>query len=153
MRYAILVLCLLIPLVSCSNGNAEGLCSKIRKTAESLYKYEYVWGGDNPQEDGGLDCSGYIHYISKQIGRPLPRTTSKKYYITAEADDVHWKQASCGFFIWWQFTPDRPYGHIGIHLNPPHEVTQSGSSTGPTEIKLMDDNYWDKNFEASKEIF
>ncbi len=35
----------------------------------------YVWGGDNPKQDGGLDCSGLIQYSFGQAGVKLGRTT------------------------------------------------------------------------------
>ena len=131
-----------------SSAQPPSKCNKIVSAWESIKPYPYVWGGESVDE-GGFDCSGAIHYVQKKIGKPVPRTTSAKYYILASGNDKHWNKANCGDWIWWQFSADRPYGHIGMHVNQPH-AWQSGSSTGPTEIKLFENGYWDKRFKASK---
>lgn len=146
----ILFLSIFVFLAGCSSAE-DSECEKLLEVAPEYYKYDYVWGGDDPKKDGGVDCSGYIHSLSKRIGSPLPRTTSKKYYLTIDTKEKHWSEASCTNLIWWTFQPNRPYGHIGMHLKD-DKITQSGSSTGPTENKIKDNGFWDKNFETSKDI-
>lgn len=46
----------------------------IVEVAMKLLNLPYLWGGASP-DDGGMDCSGFIQYIHKQIGIDLPRTT------------------------------------------------------------------------------
>lgn len=123
-------------------------CEKILQIWEAIEPYEYVWGGESKGE-GGFDCSGAIYHVQKRIGEPVPRTTSKKYNLLAEGEPKHWEKGSCGDWIWWTFSADRPYGHIGMHIDPV-EVWQSGSSTGPTEIKMWEGGYWDGIFEETK---
>lgn len=128
------------------------LCEKVIEAWKQIEEYPYVWGGQEI-EDGGFDCSGAMHWVSKMIGKPIPRTTSKKYYLTTKGKDEHWKNAECGvYWIWWTFSPDRPYGHIGWHTKDSN-VWQSGSSTGPTEIQMWENNFWDKRFKASKKVY
>jgi len=149
---SLLLFCLLPFLSACQSSSAqrqtETDCKEIRQAAKSVEHLPYKWGGESPGDDG-LDCSGLIYHIQKKIGQPVPRTTAAKYYIAAEGDDKHWSNATCGDWIWWQFSPDRPYGHIGIHADQSH-VWQSGSSTGPTKIQMQDGGYWDKQFKTSK---
>ncbi len=109
-----------------------------------------MWGGNSIAE-GGFDCSGAIYYVQKQISKPVPRTTAVKYYLMIDGSDIHWSNASCGDWIWWQFSDGRPYGHIGMHTNQSY-VWESGSSTGPTQIAMEEGNYWDIRFKASKSI-
>ena len=127
------------------------LCNKIKEVFDQINHLPYVWGGDEIK-DGGLDCSGMVFLISKKIGRPLPRTTSKKYYLTMGNEDHHWNDAECTWWTWWTFTPDRPYGHVGIHLEQP-EFIHSGSSTGPTTATHWEGGYWDKIHESSRKVY
>lgn len=110
--------------------------------------FPYVWGGESKSE-GGFDCSGAIYYVQKAIQEPVPRTTSKKYYILASGKDKEWNKGECGDWIWWQFRSDRPYDHIGMHIEQPF-AWESGSSTGPVKVKLFKGGFWDKKFKASK---
>lgn len=107
-----------------------------------------MWGGDSVAE-GGFDCSGAVYRVQKIIHRPVPRTTAAKYYLLAAGPAIHWSAAPCGAWIWWSFSPNRPYGHIGMQVRQPHAY-QSGSSTGPTQITLAPNNFWDRKFVASK---
>lgn len=129
------------------------LCKKALQAWQSIEKYPYVWGGDKIR-DGGFDCSGAIYYVQAQIGKPVPRTTSKKYNIMAGGSPKHWQDGKCLDWIWWTFSPDRPYGHIGMHINEEENdeiiVYQSGSSTGPTETNMVEGGYWDDIFDESK---
>lgn len=133
-----------------SEAAAEDECQRVAEAWESIEKYPYVWGGES-KEEGGYDCSGAIYYVQKKIGKPVPRTTAAKYYLMASGEDKHWDEANCGDWIWWQFKPSRPYGHIGMHVKQPN-AWQSGSSTGPTEIELFQGGFWDRKFKVSKEM-
>lgn len=113
-----------------------------------MQPYPYVWGGESVEE-GGFDCSGAIFHVQKAIGKPVPRTTSRKYFILASGEEKHYSEAHCGDWIWWTLQGHRPYGHIGQH--GAKQVWQSGSSTGPTNIEMPSGGYWDRHFEASKE--
>ena len=109
-------------------------CQKLETVCNSLEGTPYVWGGSSPNP--GFDCSGAIYYIAKSIGKPIPRTTAKKYWIITESPAVHWKHAKCGYLVWWQFSEFRPYGHIGIMVTNPY-FWQAGSSTGFVKRKFI----------------
>jgi len=149
------LLCLAVLLSGCLWSSQPQAFDENEENCDAIYEawnakkgMPYVWGGDS-YEDGGFDCSGAIYAVQKSIGRPVPRTTSKRYFLTLDSTEKHWTDAQCGDWIWWTLTPDRPYGHIGMHTRQP-EVWQSGSSTGPTSISMVKGNYWDDVFEASK---
>ena len=124
-------------------------CDRILEAWKMIEGYPYVWGGESFAE-GGFDCSGAIYKVQKTIGEPVPRTTSRKYNLLAGGNTKHWKDGQCGDWIWWTFTPDRPYGHIGQHTE--ENIWQSGSSTGPTEISIWPGSYWDGIFEETKSL-
>lgn len=125
-------------------------CVGIEAVWQGIEGLPYVWGGSLP-EHGGYDCSGAVYHVQKRIGKPVPRTTSAKYFILAEGQETHWSEAECGGWIWWTLQPHRPYGHIGMHAEQPG-VWHSGSSTGPTKVTVFNGSYWDRTFEASKSL-
>lgn len=136
----------------CDGGNCTeqepAKCAQRVSAWESIEDLPYVWGGES-REEGGVDCSGAIYNVQKKIGKPIPRTTSKKLAILADGERKHWSEGGCGDWIWWTFGPDRPFGHIGMQVGN-ETAWQSGSSTGPTSEKLFEGSYWDKNFEVTK---
>lgn len=125
------------------------MCEKLQNQAQALEGSPYVWGAEGPDS---FDCSGFIYFVSHQVGRPLPRTTSQKYYLSIESNEVHWKNATCGHLVWWTFEPDRPFGHIGYMVVNP-KFWQSGSSGGVYSRKFFNGSFWDNHFKAAKPYF
>lgn len=123
-------------------------CDRLINICEAHEGYPYVWGGTS-KDAGGFDCSGFIYSTFKKYGKPIPRTTSKKYWIFFESEPVHWEKAKCSYLVWWTFKPNRPYGHIGIMTKSPN-FWQSGSSTGPIQKKFSKNSYWDNIFVGAK---
>jgi murein DD-endopeptidase len=124
-------------------------CQRLEEVCALHEPYPYVWGGES-QKEGGFDCSGFIYSVFKRMGKPIPRSTSRKYWLMFEGPRRHWEKTDCGYLVWFTFGPDRPFGHIGIVTGQP-QFWQSGSSTGPTESTFWPDNYWDRHFTGAKE--
>lgn len=140
-------------LLSCSGSalsSQQQHCNSRIEAWKSIKGYPYVWGGES-KEEGGFDCSGAIYAVQKRIGEPIPRTTSKKLAILADGERKHWSDGDCGDLIWWTFSPDRPFGHVGMQIGN-ETAWQSGSSTGPNREKLFEGSFWDKNFEVTKSL-
>ncbi len=140
---AVLLLCLLIlsAWLLLSPQPAFSLCERIDNVAKPTIGTPYVWGGHSFTQ-GGFDCSGFIYHIQKSIGRPIPRTTSKKLYLSSLNAP---QKLLCGSWIWWTLTPNRPFGHIGIATNNNH-AWHSGSTTGPQKITLSSP-FWEQHLE------
>lgn len=116
--------------------------TKLQTACQQHKGYPYVWGGESYRE-GGFDCSGFVYSVSKKIGKPLPRTTARKYWILlSNYNQKTWPNAVWGDLIWFTFKAHRPYGHIGIIIAQ-GRLWQSGSSTGPVEVGIWDGSYWD----------
>lgn len=129
----------------------QNFCSKI----ESFYSYTkgtpYVWGGIG-FKNKGFDCSGFIYATRKFVNSPIPRTTSQKYFLTNKNKEQHWNQADCFDLIWFTFSGDRPYGHIG-RIAKENTFWHSGSSKGVNQEKLIKNKFWDQKFVTSKKFF
>jgi len=124
-------------------------CEKVKRYARKLEGRPYVWGGEF-RNGGGGDCSGFIYWIQMRINHPVPRTTARKYWLMASGNKRHWKIANCTDWVWWQFDPRRPYGHIGIMVENP-KFWQSGSSSGVYSRKFFEGSFWDKKFKGTKQ--
>ncbi len=123
------------------------VCEKVQKYAQKAEGTPYVWGAESLNK--GMDCSGFIYWMQMQIGYPVPRTTAHKYWMMASGEKKHWKNATCTNWVWWQFDPRRPYGHIGIMVENP-KFWQSGSSSGVYSRKFYRGSFWDEHFVGSK---
>jgi len=124
-------------------------CARLGAVCFALNGTPYIWGGKSAS---GFDCSGAIYYVARQLEQPVPRTTSKKYYVTTPGESVHWQAAKCGYLSWWQFSQSRPYGHIGIMVQD-LSFWQAGSSTGFVQRHFKSGNFWDQTFQGSKKFF
>lgn len=123
-------------------------CGRLESLLSGQKGKPYVWGAQSPAK--GFDCSGLIYWVHKAMGKPIPRTTARKYWVFFDGKGFHWRSASCADIVWWQFTGDRPYGHIGIVVNPP-AFYQSGSSRGVYSREFFKGSFWDRKFAGAKE--
>jgi len=51
---------------------------KVVTIAEDLLWTPYVWGGAGAS---GFDCSGFVHYVFRQVGTDLPRTAAAQSQV------------------------------------------------------------------------
>lgn len=79
--------------------------------AKTLIGTPYVWGSVNPNV--GVDCSGFVNYVSHHFGISVPRTSAQ---FTRLGTEVKPEQAMPGDLI--LFTGSNPkkkvVGHMGI---------------------------------------
>ena len=64
--------------------------------AVELLHVPYIWGGDDPLTDGGLDCSGFIGYIFRKL-EMLP---------------VGYDRTAQGYYDLWKRLPSN-FRHVG----------------------------------------
>ena len=121
-------------------------CRALSLVCRDLEGTPYAWGDESPD---GTDCSGFVYLVHKLIGKPIPRTTARKYWLMLGGPGRHWSKAGCGDWVWWTLQGHRPYGHIGIMVVPP-AFWQSGSSRGVYSRSFFGGSYWDRKFEGTK---
>ena len=96
--------------------------------AKTLIGTPYVWGSVNPKV--GVDCSGFVNYVSNHFGISVPRTSSQFSNLGVE---VKQEEAKTGDIILFTGTnaKKRVVGHMGIVTeNPDGNLSFIHSSSG-----------------------
>jgi cell wall-associated NlpC family hydrolase len=110
----------------------------------------YTYGSADPK-NGGMDCSGFIHYVLQQNGFPdVPRDSSQQYVWVRKAGDFHavlshkedtfeFDDLKPGDLLFWRGTynidRDPPITHTMIYLGREKRTNKRvmvGSSDGRT---------------------
>jgi cell wall-associated NlpC family hydrolase len=91
-------------------GTAKGTSAadQVIKIAKKYLGIPYLWGGTNP--DKGLDCSGLVQLVYKQVGVDLPRVSRDQARAGTKVDSL--KQAKPGDLVFFH----SPVSHVGIYL-------------------------------------
>lgn len=90
-----------------SQDKAPDITSNIINLARSFVGGKYTWGGSSPKS--GFDCSGLLHYVFKQNGIDLPRSTTDIFKFGSEVSSLN--EAQVGDII---CTPGQ--GATGKHV-------------------------------------
>jgi len=96
--------------------------------AKTLIGTPYVWGSVNP--DIGVDCSGFVNYVSNHFGIAVPRTSAQFTHLGIAVKPA---EAKAGDIILFRGSNLKKYkvGHMGIVTdNPDGNVSFIHSSSG-----------------------
>jgi cell wall-associated NlpC family hydrolase len=74
----------------------------------------YVFGGSNPAT--GLDCSGLVQLVFRQLGVTLPRTAQLQYEATAPVAQDQLQAGDLVFFARTYTDPRDWITHVGIYI-------------------------------------
>lgn len=93
-------------------GTAGGSRERVAQLARQLLGTPYVWGGTDP--DSGLDCSGFVQYVLKQVGVNLPRISAQQAAYGQRTDVGSLK---VGDLVGWNNSArNNGADHIAIYL-------------------------------------
>lgn len=116
-------------------GVVGGSRERVGQLARQLLGTPYVWGGTDP--DKGLDCSGFVQYVLKQVGVSLPRisaaqaTSGKRMDIgSLEAGDL---------VAWDNSSRNNGADHIAIYLGNGQIIEAPRPGMG-VRIRTLDNN-------------
>ncbi len=113
--------------------------SNIISIAKTYRGVPYRYGGTDPS---GFDCSGFVHYVYKQLGMSVPRS-SKTLAKAGKRKKLN--QCRPGDIV--LFGQDGKVQHVGIvyAISPNRiEVIHSSSSKGVIISEITQSPYWRK---------
>lgn len=94
-----------------SSNFKEDIRKKITDFALQYLNVPYKWGSSGPKS---FDCSGFVHYVYKEIATiELPRTS----YSIAELDNkVEKDKLQIGDILYFKTTKKQRISHVGIYI-------------------------------------
>ena len=99
----------------------------------------YVWGGSSPS---GFDCSGFVWYVARQIGKSVSRGLFAQYSAgTHPARD----QLQIGDLVFFQNTFTPGLSHNGIYIGNGQFVHAADEDAGVT-ISSLSTAYWSSHW-------
>jgi cell wall-associated NlpC family hydrolase len=99
----------------------------------------YVWGGSSPS---GFDCSGFVWYVAKQVGKPLSRGMFGEYNSGSHpARD----ELKAGDLVFFQNTYSPGLSHNGIYIGNGQFVHAADESAGVT-VSSLNTAYWSSHW-------
>lgn len=115
--------------------------------AVSLVGSPYRLGGNSPET--GLDCSGFVGHVYKQItGILLPRDSRM---ISETAQPLAQTELQPGDLVFFN-TLNRAYSHVGIYLGDDRFVHASSSRSGGVMVSNLADRYWRQRFDGARRV-
>jgi cell wall-associated NlpC family hydrolase len=105
----------------------------------------YRYGGSSPQH--GFDCSGFVRYVYRQAGIPLPRTTEGMSEIGLALKKSELKPGDLVFFD----TRRKPFSHVGIYIGA-HRFIHAPASGGAVQLVDMRERYWHLRYVGARRI-
>jgi cell wall-associated NlpC family hydrolase len=109
----------------------------------------YVFGGTNPAV--GLDCSGLVQLVFRQLGIPLPRTAQMQYDATIRIDRADLQPGDLVFFARTYADPSDWITHVGIYIG---DGLQINAPTDGQRISIQPVflGYWGDHFVAGGRV-
>lgn len=96
----------------------------------------YVFGGSSPS---GFDCSGFVYYVFKNVGKSVSRLTAAGYYNIAKKVST----PQVGDLVFFSNTYKAGVSHVGIYIGGGQMISASGSNVN---IASISSSYWQSHF-------
>lgn len=116
-------------------GVVGGSRERVGQLARQLLGTPYVWGGTDP--DNGLDCSGFVQYVLRQVGVSLPRISAAQAQAGARTDIG---KLNAGDLVAWDNSRrNNGADHIAIYLGNGQIIEAPRPGMG-VRIRSLDDD-------------
>jgi hypothetical protein len=109
----------------------------------------YVFGGTDPAT--GLDCSGLVQLVFRQLGIALPRTAQLQYQATTRVPRDQLQPGDLVFFARTYADPHDWITHVGIYIGGGVQIN------APTEgqvvsIQSVFSGFWGAHFDSGGRV-
>ncbi len=131
-----------------SNDETIALGQLIADFAVQFVGYDYVYGGDSPEE-GGFDCSGLVTYVYAQFGYYLEHGSNSQYHKYGV--EVAYEDMLPGDLVFFSYDGGYDIAHVGIYLGNDQMVHAEDYGVGVIISDLTSD-WYQSFYYASKRI-
>jgi len=122
---------------------------KIIEIAKNLLDSPYVYGAEGPSK---FDCSGFTHYVFKESGIRIPRTSSAQATVGTRIEKSQLKMGDLVFFD----TSGKYNGvvtHVGIYIDNGEFIhASSGRNAKRVVISSLTEGYYNERFIKAQRI-
>jgi cell wall-associated NlpC family hydrolase len=109
----------------------------------------YVFGGSDPAT--GLDCSGLVQLVYRQLGVALPRTAQTQYAATVRIAPDELQPGDLVFFARTYADPHDWITHVGIYVGAGEQI--NAPTTGQVvSIQPVFSGYWGAHFAGAGRV-
>lgn len=116
-------------------GTVGGARERVGQLGRQLLGTPYVFGGTDP--DTGLDCSGFVQYVMRQVGVKLPRISADQ---ARSGQRVGLNQLKAGDLVAWDNSArNNGADHIAIYLGNGQIIEAPRPGLG-VRIRSLDNN-------------
>lgn len=122
-----------------------GVRNTIADLASQYVGYRYVWGGTSPQT--GFDSSGFLFYVYKTMGRPIPRDY---WGMMAQGEPVGPSQLQPGDLVFFVNTYKGGLSHGGIYIGNGRFVHAVDERSGVRVDYLWNEYYTPRYYGARR---
>ncbi len=119
-----------------------GICEYGAKFLGTTYRY----GGASPS---GFDCSGFVGYVFKQNGYPLPRTAAAIYGVGVPVDKSNLRPGDLVFF---KGPGASCINHVGIYVANNQFIHSSSGKVYGVTYSSLDGPYYCQYYAGAKRI-
>lgn len=123
-------------------GSADGYA--LSGTALSLRGAPYRPGGGDP---GGFDCSGFVQYVYRQHGVPMPREVREQFRVGKTIGRDRLQPGDLVFFS----TVAPGASHVGIVIGG-DQFVHAPSERGVVRVESLSSQYWASRFVGAKRV-
>jgi cell wall-associated NlpC family hydrolase len=129
-----------------SNSSAEAAVNSrlLITEAKKLIGTPYRYGGTTPK---GFDCSGFVYYTHKKIGKILPRSSKQMYQ---KGKTVHKSSLRPGDLVFFNTSKSRKgVSHVAIYIGN-NQIIHAVSKG--VKIDSLSNSYWKSRYVGAKRL-
>ena len=125
-----------------SSGNGAGVVAAAMRHLGA----RYVFGGTSP---GGFDCSGFVWYVHKAMGRPISRGL---WGQLNGGPRIALSALKPGDTVFFANTYMPGLSHVGIYIGGGRFIHASDESSG-VKISSLSDSYWGPRYIGASRLY
>ncbi len=130
-----------------TRGGVSRIGDSIVQTAKKYLGYRYVRGSASPGR--GFDCSGFVHYVMKQYGISLPRSSHTQF---RKGQPVARSALQSGDVVFFKNTYKRGISHVGIYIGG-DKFIHASNSRRDVVIDSLNSSYYAERYAGARRMY